>query len=416
MKVLVLGAGVVGVSAAYYLQKDGHDVTVIDRQNGAGLETSFANGGQISASHAMPWAAPDVPRQLLKWLGRNDAPLLYRMRLDPQQWAWSLRFLANCTSAKAARNTVINLRLCLYSRALMPQIREDTGIQYDHLGRGILQIYRDPKELEAFAKQAAVLNELGCDNRVVTEAEVHELEPAYDSSPDKLAGAIFTPDDESGDAHLFSKNLAGYAASLGTEFRYGESVVSLNKDASKITSVTTDTGTIEADAVVMSLGSYSPLFLKPLGIKLPVYPTKGYSITVPTSGYNGTPTISLTDEDHKLVFTRLGQRMRVAGTAEFNGYDTEMNIGRVTSIRDVAQKLFPNAGDYSKAEFWTALRPLTPDGVPVIGGTKYDNLYLNTGHGTLGWTMCAGSGKITADLISGKTPEVDISDVGLERF
>jgi D-amino-acid dehydrogenase len=416
VRVLVLGAGVVGVSTTYYLQKDGHEVTVIDRQEGAGLETSFANGGQISASHAMPWAAPDVPKQLLKWIGRNDAPLLYRMRLDPQQWAWSLRFLANCTSVRAAKNTITNLGVCLYSRDLLPQIRQDTGIQYDHLERGILQIYRNPKELEEFAKQAAVLRELGCDNRLVDEAEVHRLEPAYDTSPDKLAGAIYTPDDESGDAHKFAKELGGYAASMGVEFRYGESVQSLNKDGGKITSVTTDKGTINADAVVMSLGSYSPLFLKPLGVKLPVYPTKGYSITVPTSGYNGTPTISLTDEDHKLVFTRLGDRLRVAGTAEFNGYDTEMNEGRVTSIRDVSQKLFPNAGDYSKSEFWTALRPLTPDGVPVISGTKYDNLYLNTGHGTLGWTMCAGSGKIAADLVSGKTPEIDISGIGLNRF
>jgi D-amino-acid dehydrogenase len=416
VRVLVLGAGVVGVTAAYYLQKDGHEVTVIDRQEGAGLETSFANGGQISPNQAYPWAAPDAPFLMLKWMGRNDAPLLYRMRLDPRLWLWSLRFLANCTPGNFMKNTVKNLRLALASRALLPEIRQHTGIEYDCLGNGILQIYRDQKELDKSIKLNEALKKFGCAHEVLDKDGVHALEPAYDSSPDKIIGGIYTKDDESGDAYKFSHELASYCAEQGVTFCYGETVQRINKDGAKITSVVTDKDTYTADAYVMSMGSYSPLFLRPLGIKAPIQPVKGYSITVPTAGYNGAPTVSLTDNDHKLVFSRIGERMRVAGTAEFNGYDTEMNDERAGSIRDVAQSLFPNAGDFSKTEFWTGLRPMTPDGVPIIGPTAYDNLYLNTGHGTLGWTMCASSGQLTADLIAGREPSVDISDIGLDRF
>jgi len=416
VKVVILGAGVVGVTAAYYLQKDGHEVTVIDRQDGAGLETSFANGGQISPSQAYPWAAPEVPFLMLKWLGRNDAPLLYRMRLDPRLWIWSLQFLLNCTPGNFMKNTVKNLRMSLYSRSLLPEIRRDTGIEYDCLEKGILQIYREQKELDKAAKFNDALHQLGCAHEVLDAEGVRTLEPAYNSSPDKIIGGIYTKDDESGDAFKFSQELAKYAASQGVEFRYGETVKALNKEGTKITSVTTDKGTISADTFVMSMGSYSPIFLRPLGIKAPIQPVKGYSVTVPTAGHNGAPTISLTDNDHKLVFSRVGERMRVAGTAEFTGYDTEMKDGRVESLRDLAQKLFPNAGDYAETEFWTGLRPMTPDGVPIIGPTPYENLYMNTGHGTLGWTMCASSGQLTADLVAGRTPSVDISDVGLERF
>tara|TARA_B100000315_G_scaffold260099_1_gene319274 strand:+ start:1420 stop:2670 length:1251 start_codon:yes stop_codon:yes gene_type:complete len=416
VKVVILGAGVVGVTAAYYLQKDGHEVTVVDRQDGAGLETSFANGGQISPSQAYPWAAPEVPFLMLKWLGRNDAPLLYRMRLDPRLWIWSLQFLANCTPGNFMKNTVKNLRMSLYSRSLLPEIRKETGIEYDCLEKGILQIYRNQKELDKAAKFNDALHKLGCEHQVLDANGVRALEPAYNSSPDKIIGGIYTKDDESGDAFKFSHELAKYAAGKGVTFRYNETIKSLNKDGSKITSVTTDKGTIEADTFVMSMGSYSPLFLRPLGIKAPIQPVKGYSITVPTAGHNGAPTVSLTDNDHKLVFSRVGERMRVAGTAEFTGYDTELNDRRVTSLRDLAQKLFPNAGDYAATEFWTGLRPMTPDGVPIIGPTPYENLYMNTGHGTLGWTMCASSGQLTADLVAGRTPSVDISDVGLDRF
>ena len=416
MRVLVLGAGVIGVTAAYYLQKDGHNVTVIDRQSGSGLETSFANGGQISPSNAAPWATPEVPKQMLKWIGRNDAPLLYRMRLDPKLWAWSLRFLANCTAQNFAKNTVKNLRLALYSRALLQDIRKDTGIQYDYLERGILKVFRNERDFKNAAKQGNILRELGSDNQVLNATEIKNLEPAYNTSPDKIIGGIFTPEDESGDAFKFSIELTTYLASLGVDFRFTETVKSLKTVGNRIVSIITDKASIEGDAIVMSMGSYSPFLLKPLGIKLPIQPAKGYSVTIPTAGHNGAPKISITDEDHKIVFTRLGNRMRVAGTVEFNGYDTQINEERANSINNIAQSLFPNAGDYAKAEFWTGLRPLTPDCVPIIGPTNFENLFLNTGHGSLGWTMCAGSAKVLSDIISGRIPEIDISDIGINRF
>ena len=416
MRILVLGAGVVGVTAAYYLERDGHKVTIIDRQKGAGLETSFANGGQISPSGASPWAAPGVPKQILKWIGRNDAPLLYRMRLDPKLWAWSLQFLANCTTQNFAENTVKNLRLALYSRTLMQDLRKNTGLQYDCLERGILKVFRSKKDFDNAAMQANVLRELGSDNRTLNAREIKNLEPAYNTSPDKLIGGIFTPGDESGDAFKFSIELAKYLAKLGVIFRFDETVKSLNSVRNKIVSVTTNKSTIDSDAIVISMGSYSPFLLRPLGIKLPIQPMKGYSVTIPTAGHNGAPTISITDEDHKVVFTRLGNRMRVAGTAEFNGYDTQINQERANSINNIAKFLFPSAGDYSKAEFWTGIRPMTPDCVPIIGPTNFENLFLNTGHGTLGWTMCAGSGKILSDIISGRIPEINIKDIGINRF
>jgi D-amino-acid dehydrogenase len=337
MRVVVLGAGVVGVTAAYYLQKDGHTVTVIDRKSSAGLETSFANGGQISPSQSAPWAAPEVPRLMLKWIGHNDAPLLYRMRVDPKLWAWSLRFLANCTAQNFAKNTVKNLRLALYSRILLQEIRKDTNIQYDCLEQGILKIFRNKQDFESAAKQANILRELGSDNQILNTNEVHNLEPAFNTSPDKLIGGIFTPEDESGDAFKFTTEIVAYLTKLGVDFRFSETIKSLNTKGNKIASVTTDKAIIEGDSIVVSMGSYSPFLLKPLGIKLPIQPAKGYSVTIPTAGHNGAPTVSLTDEDHKIVFTRLGDRMRVAGTVEFNGYDIEMNEERAKSIRSIAQ-------------------------------------------------------------------------------
>jgi len=415
LKVIVLGSGVIGICAAYYLNKAGHEVTVIDRQEGPGLETSFANGGQISASHAAPWAAPSVPLQMLKWLGRADAPLLYHFRLDWRQWVWSLRFLKNCLPSRARRNTIGNMRICLYSRALMPGIREDTGIEYDHRPDGILQIYENRRDLDAGARHAIWLRELGCDNQVLTPEECIVLEPALAGRADDLAGGIHTARDESGDAYKFTHELAAICQARGVTFYYGETIESIQADGARVAAVRTKDRTFEADAYVLSLGSYSPLFLRPLGISLPVFPTKGYSVTVPVTG-GGAPNISLTDEENRIVYSRLGDRLRVAGTAEFSGYDTELDEVRAGTIVANAKARFPDAGDFGSAELWTGLRPLTPDGVPVVSATKYANLFLDTGHGTLGWTMCAGSGKAIADLISGKTPEIDLAAFSIDRF
>jgi len=416
VKVLVLGAGVIGVSTAYYLAKDGHDVTVVDRQSGAGLETSFANGGQISASHAMPWAAPDSPRLMLRWLGRNDAPLLYHMRLDPAQWVWSLRFLANCRPGRFRKNTAKNLKLALYSRSLMADIREETNIDYQRRGLGILQIFRRQKDLDRAAAIAENLCQMGSRNMILGEAETKLLEPAFESTKDQIIGSIHTPEDESGDAYLFTEGLVEAAAGLGVTFRYDETIQAITKSGDRVTGAVTDRGEYIADAVVLSLGSYAPLLAKTVGVKIPVYPTKGYSITLPVNGSNAAPTVSLTDEDHRLVFSRLGDRLRVAGTAEFNGYDTDMNEDRARLIVDVTRKMFPHAGDYNRVEFWTGLRPLTPDGVPILGRARYDNLYLNTGHGTLGWTMAVGSARLTADLIKGESPDLDLTAYAATRF
>ena len=416
MKVIVLGSGVIGICAAYYLNKAGHDVTVFDRQEGPGLETSFANGGQISASHAAPWAAPNVPLQMLKWLGRADAPLLYHFRLDWRQWVWSLRFLVNCLPSRARQNTMDNMRICLYSRGLLPEIRKDTGIDYDHRPDGILQLYENRKDLDAGVRHAEWLRQLGCDSRVLSPAECLALEPALAHRAANLVGGIHTGADESGDAYKFTTELAAVCAARGVQFRYGETVAAIEADGGRISAVRCTSGRFEADSYILSLGSYSPLFLRPLGISLPVFPTKGYSITVPISGDNSAPQISLSDEENRIVYSRLGSRMRVAGTAEFSGYDTEMVEARARTILAFAKERFPAAGDFDKAELWCGLRPLTPDGVPVVSATKYANLYLDTGHGTLGWTMCAGSGKAVADLVSGEAPEIDLEAFSIERF
>ena len=416
MKVCILGAGVVGTTAAYYLSRAGHNVTVIDRQNGPGLETSFANGGQISASQSAPWATPTVPFLILKWLGKEDAPLLYHLKADPVLWRWSISFLSNCTSARLRQNTLNNLKLALYSRELLRKIRLETEINYDVNTRGILQIYRNTKTMDGAVSHAARLNQLGCHNRVLSQNSCFILEPALKESDKEILGGVHTPDDESGDAYAFTCEIARIASNSGVSFRYDETIQHLKSQNGQIHCVKTDKGECYADIFVVSLGSYSPLLLKPLNIKLPVYPTKGYSVTIPTSGRNNAPGISITDEDNKIVYSRLGNRLRVAGTAEFAGYDTKLNENRARAILNKAQAQFPNGGDFNNATFWTGLRPLTPDGMPVIGKTSIKNLYLNTGHGTLGWTMCAGSGKVISDLISGTSPEIDASSFGIERF
>jgi D-amino-acid dehydrogenase len=416
LKVLVLGSGVIGISAAYYLNKAGHDVTVIDRQEGPGLETSFANGGQISANHAAPWAAPGVPLQLLKWLGRADAPLLYHFRWDWRQWVWSLRFLVNCLPSRARQNTRDNMRMALYSRALLPEIREDTGIEYDFRPDGILELHENRKGLDAGIRDANFLRELGCDSRVLGPEECIALEPSLAHRAEQLVGGIHTESDESGDAYKFTSQLAAVCARRGAQFRYGETVEEIEIDGGNISHVRTENGRFEADAFVLALGSYSPLFLRSLGISLPVFPTKGYSITIPIAGDNSAPRVSLTDMDNRIVYSRLGDRLRVAGTAEFSGYDTELDPARWTAIVAKARERFPGAGDFDQAVPWCGLRPLTPDGVPVVSATKYPNLFLDTGHGTLGWTMCAGSGKAIADLVSGQPPAIDLAAFSIDRF
>ncbi|TVR83063.1 MAG: D-amino acid dehydrogenase [Rhodospirillales bacterium] len=417
MTVAVLGAGVVGVATAYYLARDGHAVTVVDRQPGPALEASFANGGQISANHATPWAGPATPWKALKWLGRTDAPLLLHLRADPALIAWLWRFLRNCTRARVRINIERALRVALYSRRKLAEIRGETGIHYDELSRGILHIFRDPAEYRAALAQVDLMNRLGCRRLVVDPDACVGIEPALAAARPRLIGGIFSPDDESGDAHAFTTRLAEVAASLGVRFRYGAAVRRLIASEGRITDIAlTDGERLQPDAVVLALGSQTPLLLRPLGLRLPVYPAKGYSVTIPVGGGRDAPTVSLIDDEVKMVYSRLGDRLRAAGTAEFAGYDDTVDQRRAGFLLAKTMELFPDCGDPAEATFWAGLRPATPDGVPVLGPTPFGNLFLNTGHGTLGWTMACGAGRIVADLVAGRPPEVSLDGLDIDRF
>jgi D-amino-acid dehydrogenase len=408
LRVTVLGAGVVGVTSAWYLAQAGHEVTVIDRQPEAARETSFANGGQISVSHAEPWANPRAPAQVLKWLGRPDAPLLFRPRADPAQWSWGLRFLAECLPWRTRANTLAILALARHSQARLRELRAEAGIEYHGLTRGILHLFTERRDWEAAAPRAELVRRHGLEAKLLSAGECVALEPALEGSAVPLMGGLYAPGDESGDARLFTQRLAERTASRGVCFRFGERVLALDAAGDRIDGVRLEDGPPpEADAWVVALGSYSPLLLRPLGIRLGVYPVKGYSVTIPTGPGDRAPTLSLTDEARKLVFSRLGDRLRVAGTAELAGYDTGLSPARCEAIVKRVFELFPEAGDRSRAELWTGLRPAMPGNVPAIGRTRYRNLFLNTGHGTLGWTLACGSAHALTEIVSGRSPGIE---------
>ncbi len=411
MRVLVLGGGVIGVTAAWYLAQDGHDVTVLDRHPGAALETSFANGGQISASYAEPWANPEAPLKIFKWLGQEDAPLLFRLRADWRQWRWGLAFLLECLPTRTRHNTIQCLNLALYSRACLQALRAETGIAYDHLERGILQFYTDAAEFEQGVAAAALMREYGCDRDIKTADECVGIEPALAQCRGRLAGGIFTATDESGDAQAFTTRLAELCAARGVQFRFGHTIDRLLAQGDALAGVRVHDAdgclhTLVADTYVMALGSHSPLLLAPLQVPCNVYPAKGYSATIKVGAHAGAPTVSLTDLAWKIVLTRLGDRLRVAGTAELNGWDRTLNPTRCEALTRRTFDLFPDAGEREGVQYWSGLRPATPSNVPLIGPTRYRNLFLDTGHGTLGWTMACGSGRALADCIAGHTPAV----------
>ena len=412
MKILVLGAGVIGTSTAWYLAARGHEVAVVERRDGPGLETSYANGGQISVSHSEPWSTPDAPIKLVKWWFKPDSPLLFRLRMDPHQWSWGLRFFYECAPWRTRENSRLMVTLSAYSRAALAELRATTGLQYDALERGILHYFTDRPSFEEAARAAPALRQYGLDMEVKTAGECVQIEPALAHFSDRIAGAVYTETDESGDAYKFTVNLARLAEGKGAKFLYGRTIRKLDRDSGGVSGVVVShpdgrNDVLTADAYVVALGSYSPLLTRPLGMNLPIYPAKGYSATIPIVDRARAPTVSITDDAFKIVFTRLGDRMRIAGTAELSGYSTDLNKVRCDALTRRAREVFPGAADYDHAEFWTGLRPSTPSNVPLIGKTRVPNLYLNTGHGTLGWTMAAGSGKVLADIISGKKPEVD---------
>jgi D-amino-acid dehydrogenase len=411
VKIVVLGAGVIGTTSAWYLAQAGHQVTVLERRPSPGLETSFANGGQISAGHAEPWAKPSALPRILRWLGREDAPLLFRPRADLAQWLWGLRFLGECRPGRFERNCRALAGLAAYSRDCLRRLREKTGIQYDQLARGILHFATSQRDLDSLARHAEAVRRLGIRRELKSAAECFSLEPALQYSEERIAGGIFTPQDESGDAHRFTQELAALAAQRGVRFEVDTSVIALHAARGEIQAVDTSKGRISADAYVVAMGSYSAPLLRGVGVRIPVYPLKGYSITLPLGPAEeaAAPTVSLTDEAFKIVISRLGTRLRAAGTAELAGYDTSMNEVRCAAIVRRVRQLFPQLGAATTVERWAGLRPATPNNVPIIGASPLRRLYLNTGHGTLGWTLACGSAAALADLMSGRRPEAEFT-------
>ena len=416
MKVLILGSGVIGVTSAYYLAKAGHEVTVVDRQPKPALETSFANAGEVSPGYSSPWAGPGVPVKAIKWLLMKHGPLVIRPKLDPVMWLWLLKMLRNCTSARYAVNKSRMIPIAEYSRDCLRALRNETGIRYDERERGTLQLFRYAAQLDHTADDIAVLKQYGVPFEVLDRAGCVAAEPALAQVADKVAGGLRLPQDETGDCHMFTQALALEAEKLGVRFAFNVGIEGLNADATRITGVATSTGVLQADAYVVALGSWSPRLVRPLGISLPVYPVKGYSITVPISNPDAAPVSTVMDESYKVAITRLGNRIRVGGTAEVSGYSTKLYPARRATLDHSLTDLFPRGGDLDKATFWSGLRPMTPDGPPVIGATRYANLHLNTGHGTLGWTMACGSGRVLADMLSGRKPDIDASELALTRY
>lgn len=416
MKVLVLGGGVIGVTTAYYLANSGHDVTVVDRQAEPALETSFANAGEVSPGYSSPWAGPGVPIKAIKWLLMKHGPLVIRPKLDPAMWLWLIKMLRNCTSVRYAVNKSRMIPLAEYSRDCLRALRAETSIHYDERSRGTLQLFRKAAQLDGTAEDIAVLKQYGVPYEVLDRDGCVSAEPALAAVKHRIAGGLRLPQDETGDCHMFTQALAAHAAKLGVQFRLKTTIERLISDADKITGVATSAGVLQADVYVVALGSWSPRLTRPLGIPIPVYPVKGYSITVPIVDPEAAPVSTVMDESYKVAITRLGDRIRVGGTAEVSGYSSSLHEARRATLDHSLTDMFPRGGDLAKATFWSGLRPMTPDGPPVIGPTRYANLHLNTGHGTLGWTMACGSARVLADLLSGRKPEIDTAELALARY
>jgi D-amino-acid dehydrogenase len=416
MKVIVLGGGVIGVAAAWQLALAGHEVVVLERQEGPALETSFANAGEVSPGYSAPWAGPGVPLKAVKWLLMRHRPLVIRPRLDTQLIGWCLAMLRNCTAARYERNKGRMVRLAEYSRDALRELRAQTGIAYDERARGTLQLFRTQGQLDGAAADIAILERYGVAYELLDRDGCIVHEPALAQVREKIAGGLRLPGDETGDCYKFSCELAALAAQRGVDFRFGTTIRSIARDGERIGGAVTDGGPVRGDAYLVALGSHSPRLLAPLGLALPVYPVKGYSITLPITDAAGAPESTVMDETHKVAVTRLGNSIRVGGTAELAGYDLTLHEARRRTLAHVVTDLFPRGGDVAQASFWCGLRPMTPDGTPVLGATRWPNLFLATGHGTLGWTMAAGTARVIADLISGRTPEIDLAGMTIERY
>ena len=416
MRVMVLGSGVIGTASAYYLARAGFEVVVVDRQDGPALETSFANAGQVSPGYASPWAAPGIPLKAIKWLLQKHAPLAIKATGDIGQYLWMAQMLRNCTASRYAVNKERMVRLSEYSRDCLDELRAETGISYEGRTLGTTQLFRTQAQLDGAAKDIAVLQQSGVPYELLDRAGIARVEPALAAVTDKLAGALRLPNDQTGDCQMFTLKLAEMAKDLGVEFRFGQNIQRLDAVGDRINGVWIDGKLEQADQYVLALGSYSPELLKPLGIKAPVYPLKGYSLTVPITNAAMAPTSTILDETYKVAITRFDNRIRVGGMAEIAGFDLSLNPRRRETLEMITSDLYPQGGDLTRAEFWTGLRPATPDGTPIVGATRMRNLFLNTGHGTLGWTMACGSGRLLADLMAKKRPQISAEGLDISRY
>ncbi|MBA4089014.1 MAG: D-amino acid dehydrogenase small subunit [Sphingobium sp.] len=416
MKIVILGGGVIGVTSAWYLAQAGHEVVVVDRQAGVAQETSFANAGEISPGYASPWAAPGIPAKALRWLFMRHAPLILRPNVDMAMLRWIVAMLGNCNARDYRINKGRMVRLAEYSRDRLIALRAETGIAYDERSRGTLQLFREQKQLDGIAKDIEVLRADNVPFEVLDRAGCLAAEPGLAASGSPIVGGLRLPNDETGDCFKFTNALADMARARGVQFLLGRNIQALATDAGRIRHVVTDQGMVSGDAYLVAMGSFSPLLVAPLGLRLPVYPVKGYSITVPIVQPDAAPVSTLLDESYKVAITRLGDRIRVGGMAELSGYTNDLPQARRDTLDHSVGTLFPGAGDLSRATFWSGLRPMTPDSTPVVGATTIDNLFLNTGHGTLGWTMACGSGRVIADIIGGTKPDIETADLALSRY
>jgi D-amino-acid dehydrogenase len=416
MRILILGAGVIGVSAAWFLARAGHAVTLLDRQTGPGQETSFANAGEISPGYAAPWAAPGIPLKALKWLFAQHPPLILRPSLDPALWRWLAGFLGECRVENYHRNKAHMLRLAEYSRDVLKDLRDGEAIEYDQRSLGTLQLFRSQKQLDASARDLALLREYDIPHRLLGHDQLSQHEPALVAVRERFVGGLHLPRDETGDCLAFTRALADKAAKLGVRFEFNCHIEALQQEGERIVGVRTRAGVQQADAYLVALASHAPALLAPLDIRLPIYPVKGYSLTVPITQADAAPRSTVMDETYKVAITRLGERIRIGGTAELNGFNLKIEPRRIATLQHVLAQVFPHGGDVQRATAWAGLRPMTFDGPPILGPTRYRNLHLATGHGTLGWTMAAGTGKLLADLISGREPEIDMDGLTLARY
>ncbi|AOE88150.1 D-amino acid dehydrogenase [Pseudomonas sp. TCU-HL1] len=416
MRVMVLGSGVIGTTSAYYLAQAGFEVVVVDRQNAVAMETSFANAGQVSPGYASPWAAPGVPLKAVKWMLQQHAPLAIRTTSDIDQYLWMTQMLRNCTAARYAVNKERMVRLSEYSRDCLDELRAETGISYEGRALGTTQLFRTQAQVDAAAKDIAILEASGVPYELLDRDGIARVEPALARVKHKLAGALRLPNDQTGDCQMFTTRLAEMAEKLGVEFRFGQNIERLDFAGDRINGVWIDGKLETADRYVLALGSYTPQMLKPLGIKAPVYPLKGYSLTVPITNPAMAPTSTILDETYKVAITRFDNRIRVGGMAEITGFNLDLNPARRDTLEMITADLYPEGGDLNQASFWTGLRPATPDGTPIVGATPFRNLFLNTGHGTLGWTMACGSGRLLADLMARKHPQISAEGLDIFRY